>query len=278
MDIESLLFSSKLLLFGEQTVLTGSQVLSVPFQKFTGKWEYDEDQNAEMVELLKMLPKDLINLELLEEAVQKGLFFKSNIPRQAGLGSSGALSAALYRFFSHDVKNTIGEIQQDLALIESIFHGRSSGTDALVSFANRAVHTKNGKSSLIDLQLENQQIYISLIDSQKERSAKTYIQLYLDSVENERIDYQLLSEKADQALTLFLQKSDERFHAIRELSIVQLKEFSAFIPDNIKRFWKEGIDQQSYYCKLCGAGGGGYFLCFSKAPIELNETIIPVNY
>jgi len=266
------------LLFGEQTVLTGSQVLSIPFQKFSGKWQYGQEQNSAMLDVCKQLPKDLINLELLEEAIRKGLFFESTIPQQAGLGSSGALSAALYRFFSHSVKNTIGAIQQDLAVIESIFHGRSSGTDALVSFANRAVHTKDGKSTLVDVELENQKVYISLINSHQERSAKTYIQLFLDSVESESIDHQLLSDKSDQALALFLQSSEECFDAIKELSLVQLKEFSAFIPDYIKSYWKAGIDQDAYFCKLCGAGGGGYFLCFSEVPIEKSPTVISVNW
>ena len=36
------------------------------------------------------------------------------------------------------------------------------------------------------------------------------------------------------------------------------------IPDNFKKLWKEGIDSNSYYLKLCGSGGGGFILGFTE--------------
>jgi mevalonate kinase len=36
------------------------------------------------------------------------------------------------------------------------------------------------------------------------------------------------------------------------------------IPKLYRDLWKEGIDTNSYYLKLCGSGGGGYILGFTK--------------
>ena len=36
------------------------------------------------------------------------------------------------------------------------------------------------------------------------------------------------------------------------------------IPKLYRKLWKEGIDSNSYYLKLCGSGGGGYILGFTK--------------
>ena len=34
------------------------------------------------------------------------------------------------------------------------------------------------------------------------------------------------------------------------------------IPDSLKEIWNEGLKLDSFYMKLCGSGGGGFFLVF----------------
>jgi len=278
MDIEAFSFASKILLFGEQTVLTGSQALSVPYDAYSGAWQYGEKVDPNLGQIVALLPKDIIDKNYFEQEVSKHLFFNSDIPQKAGLGSSGALSAALYKCFSRDINSTLQKIQQDLATIESVFHGKSSGTDALVSFANQSIHTLNDVSNLIDINLKDHAIYISLINSNKPRDSKHYIKLYLDKVEEGSINHQLLSVKSDAALSSFVLKDENFKSIIKELSVVQLKEFAAFIPNSILEFWEGGIADDSHFCKLCGAGGGGYFLCFSEEPLIEADDILPVNY
>jgi mevalonate kinase len=36
------------------------------------------------------------------------------------------------------------------------------------------------------------------------------------------------------------------------------------IPKLYRKLWKEGIESNSYYLKLCGSGGGGYILGFTE--------------
>ena len=45
---------------------------------------------------------------------------------------------------------------------------------------------------------------------------------------------------------------------------VLYENFQPMIPKLYRDLWKEGIDTNSYYLKLCGSGGGGYILGFTK--------------
>jgi mevalonate kinase len=51
---------------------------------------------------------------------------------------------------------------------------------------------------------------------------------------------------------------------VKSLSKVLYENFQPMIPKLYRDLWKEGIDTNSYYLKLCGSGGGGYILGFTK--------------
>jgi mevalonate kinase len=36
------------------------------------------------------------------------------------------------------------------------------------------------------------------------------------------------------------------------------------IPSDFQQMWQDGIDSNAYYLKLCGSGGGGFILGFTK--------------
>ena len=74
------------------------------------------------------------NHKLLEKEIGDGLYFESSIPEGYGLGSSGALVAALYHRYakngqvssrSSTSKTDIPQLKSDLAILESWFHGTS---------------------------------------------------------------------------------------------------------------------------------------------------------
>ena len=48
------------------------------------------------------------------------------------------------------------------------------------------------------------------------------------------------------------------------LSNVVLKHFKPMIPQKIQGVWESGLESGQYYLKLCGSGGGGYFLGFTE--------------
>ena len=51
---------------------------------------------------------------------------------------------------------------------------------------------------------------------------------------------------------------------VKSLSKVLYENFQPMIPKLYRKLWKDGIDSNSYYLKLCGSGGGGYILGFTK--------------
>ncbi|MCB0687361.1 MAG: hypothetical protein KDC53_12585, partial [Saprospiraceae bacterium] len=95
-------YPSKVLLFGEYTVLYGGQALAIPYQKYSGLWHKDKPEtfidlslffsHLRKINQLLHSPLDLNILEILENEYH----YFSNIPQGVGLGSSAALSASIY--------------------------------------------------------------------------------------------------------------------------------------------------------------------------------------
>ena len=105
-------FPAKLLLFGEYTVLNGSQALSVPFRKWTGKWNKHEEsgQMSLIPEYFRWLHKvdiaDDTTFDKMINEFEEGWSYDADIPVGYGVGSSGAYVAAIYdiRFTIYDVR------------------------------------------------------------------------------------------------------------------------------------------------------------------------------
>jgi len=45
------------------------------------------------------------------------------------------------------------------------------------------------------------------------------------------------------------------------------------IPEGFKDVWKRGIESGDYYLKLCGSGGGGYILGFTRDYANAQEQL-----
>ena len=54
------------------------------------------------------------------------------------------------------------------------------------------------------------------------------------------------------------------FSNIKQLSNLVLHNFEPMIPKEFRAIWKQGIETNDYYLKLCGSGGGGYILGFAQ--------------
>ena len=52
----------------------------------------------------------------------------------------------------------------------------------------------------------------------------------------------------------------EQLHTFKQLSKLQLQFMKPMIIDPIHDAWLNGIESDQYFLKLCGAGGGGYYL------------------
>ena len=49
------------------------------------------------------------------------------------------------------------------------------------------------------------------------------------------------------------------------------------IPVKFHQLWKQGIDTNEYYLKLCGSGGGGYILGFTEDIDKAKNTLKDYN-
>ena len=93
------------------------------------------------------------NIKQLRKDLANGLYFDSSIPQGYGIGSSGALVAAVYDRYANSkitilenlTRDKLLKLKQIFGLMESFFHGKSSGLDPLNSFLSLPIliHSKD---------------------------------------------------------------------------------------------------------------------------------------
>ena len=276
--MDSISFNSKILLFGEYGIMHDSNALSIPYKKFNGSLSksnhLSEDQkisNRNIESLYEYIIQedylnDIINSDNLKEEIDSGLYFDSNIPIGSGLGSSGALvSSIISRYSKVDLKSfSNSEIKKIMSLVESKFHGNSSGFDPAVSYFNKPMLYSNQKIKLIErIAFKDFKVYI--IDSQIDSSTKKMIKVFEDKISKSEFRLFFNSKfinNSNQCIDHLINTSKLFRDSVKELSNDTLHNFQEMIPEKLKNKWKEGIKNDSYYMKLCGSGGGGFFLAY----------------
>lgn len=160
MNMSSVKFSAKILLFGEYALLAGGEGLAIPYAQYGTTWQQSqvtvrmathiERSQTVLLDLCGYLAAQQANgnapfefdTDALEFDIQRGGYCDSDIPQGYGLGSSGAVTALLYdRYMRNKVPRSLAntalvlpELRRHLAFIEAYFHGNSSGIDPLVSY------------------------------------------------------------------------------------------------------------------------------------------------
>jgi len=278
-DVRS--YPAKLLLFGEHTVLVGSSSIAVPLEAYTMSWVPKSNEHpswlTEYAVYLKEHCSSIINADKLD-GLMNDQTIQGNIPIGYGLGSSGALSAAIYDICGSDKNHSdYGTHQQKMAIMESFFHGKSSGFDPLISYVRRPVYRdREGVIHIGDQELEST-IHIGLIDSGIARKGREMIQSFLERYNKDKSAYfPLIELNTTVAHNLFSGQDDELLTDIKAISYIQLELMDYLITPQLRSIWRDGLDQGTYYMKLCGAGGGGFFLVFSekKELVNLSSQVI----
>jgi mevalonate kinase len=207
------------------------------------------------------------------------MYFDSSIPQGYGVGSSGALVAAIYDQYAQDKITVLENLTREKLLklksifgeMESFFHGKSSGLDPLNSYLSIPILI-NSKDNIepagIPSQTENGKGAVFLLDSGSTGETAPMVQLFMENMKQEGFR-KMLKDKfvkhTDACVDDFL-KGDVKslFGNIKQLSHVVLDNFKPMIPKQFHNLWKQGIDTNDYYLKLCGSGGGGYILGFTE--------------
>ena len=252
-------YPGKILLFGEYTILQGSKALAIPYDEYSGNFIEGHDPRIEKYLLWlaeQTLPLDKNKLKKLASS----LSFESDIPIGYGVGSSGAIVAASYDIFKE--KDDLPE-HAVLAQMESFFHQKSSGLDPMVSYYKKAFVMEDGV--LTETQFdENQLPYFSLYDSGTTRATAKLVGMYerkmLKSNFADANDGMI--EINNRIVSDLAANLDIESYQIERLSKLQREWMEEFIPMNVREEWDKAFEDQTSTFKLCGAGGGGFFLEF----------------
>ena len=284
------LFYAKILLFGEYGIIENSQGLTLPYSFYKGCFKFsalESEFGKKSNESLKKYWEYLAKLELpeqfrldlpaLKKDIENGLFFDSNIPQGYGVGSSGALVAAIFDRYSvvqhkpEEIgKNELKELKKVFGELESFFHGKSSGIDPLICYMNLPILIENKENvGRVEIPEENEgKGAIFLIDSGVVGETGPMVQIFFEKLKNEGFRKTLKEEfiKYNNAcIQSFLNKEMTPFFKnMKALSKWAYEHFRPMIPDSVFNAWKKGLDTNAYYLKLCGSGGGGYILGFTK--------------
>lgn len=266
-------YPSKVLLLGEYTILNGSKALAIPYADFTGKWSFEpldsvsaETSHASLVSFMNHESGTYLDRERLSQDIEKGLWFDSTIPHGFGLGSSGALIAAIYETYGNKQKTILGD-KNSLAKLEDFFHGSSSGIDPLVSLIKNPllIHSfEDVESFEKPLNLEG----FFLVNTGKPRQTGPLVSFYQEKMKDpefKRGCAEVLSREVNFAIKEILSNNRSNlFHHLWLISKFQWEYFPEMIPTQMRSLWLQGLETGEYVLKLCGAGGGGFVLGFSQ--------------
>ena len=276
----SSIIPAKLLLFGEHSVLQHSKALAVPYPRLSGQWR----QSTKAQEPSPLLPwvdylrssserASLLNLDAFSNDLEEGWYFASTIPIGYGLGSSGALTAAVWAKYAKEEIAEWSELQQQLGWMESFFHGASSGTDPLICYLQKPVVLSKAagvQETTLPSFSSTGKYELFLLDTQIPRSTGPLVEGFLANCQKESYLQQILEDYnpvSDQLIQDYLQNDPvSLFQGFRTLSALQWDLFQAMIPETLRAIWQEGLADGQFYLKLCGAGGGGFLL--GMRPVE----------
>lgn len=287
-------YPAKVLLFGEHILLRGASALAAPLPLYGGQWAWNTaDAPGNQMQLqawADYLHDKQEELDLVVDAfradLHKGLYFQSNIPTGYGLGSSGALCAAVYdRYARRKIAPAdtarLPELRRILALMESFFHGASSGADPLICYLDRPVLLlPDGGIELVKLpSLQAKGLSLFLLDSGRSRQTGPLVQYFRERCEDpafeQMVQAQLITG-SDAAITAWLEsRLDDMYEHFLSISAFHLEHLAPMIPEELWHPWREGLERGGVALKLCGAGGAGFFLGIAEDFRQAESALCP---
>jgi mevalonate kinase len=306
------LFYSKILLFGEYGIIKDSKGLSIPYNFYNGALKLDgntseeaKNSNNNLSEFAKHLQRlqegnrsaAVFNIEELQADIANGMYFDSSIPQGYGVGSSGALVASIYDKYAQNKITVLENLTREKLLqlkdifsqMESFFHGKSSGLDPLNSYLSLPILI-NSKDNIEPTGLPSQEKKgkgaVFLLDSGIVGETAPMVNIFMENMKQEGFRNMIKTQfvkHTDACVEDFLKGNmSSLFGNVKQLSKVVLHNFKPMIPEQFHKLWKQGIETNDYYLKLCGSGGGGYILGFTedyeKAQQSLKDYKLEVVY
>ena len=268
------LFYSKILLFGEYGIIKDSKGLSIPYNFFKGALKVSKEPDEEAKQSNASLKKFMTYLESIEDKriatfdfeklhadVNSGMYFDSSIPQGYGVGSSGALVAAIYDKYATEkitvlenlTRDKLIQLKEIFGLMESFFHGSSSGLDPLNSYLSLPIliHSKDNiePAGIPSQSVENKKGAVFLLDSGMVGETAPMVNIFMESMKQEGFRNMLKNQfvkYTDACVEDFL-KGDVKslFSNIKQLSHVVLDNLKPMITKIFHTLWKIGIESNN---------------------------------
>lgn len=272
-------YYSKVILFGEYSMIFDSTALMVPLKKFSAQWRFATHleasggtaSNASLKRFADYLStlestKDIIDIQRLQHDLNLGLFLSSDVPSGYGLGSSGTLVAAVYDGYAKQKTDDLLHLKTLFGQMESHFHGSSSGIDPLQCYLGKPFKiTPEGVQILSDDFLKKD-THICLIDTKIKSNTKPLVEHFKQQRENPDFLNRFQAEYLPCVKTCIeaMISGDKElfFKSLKQLSQGQLQFLRPMITENTLDLFTTDFGF-NFGVKISGSGGGGYVLGFT---------------
>lgn len=273
-------FFGKLMLFGEYSIIHGSSALLMPMESVTAEWDYigfaDKSavsSNKSLLRFADYLEKNdklsqVIDTEAFKTELSRGLYLKSTIPNGYGLGSSGALVAAVYDSFARDKSEDYAWLKGLFAKMENCFHGNSSGIDPLQCYVGKPfVMSPDKKLTVLNNNFISNDLHLFLVDTQTNGHTGPLVMYFEEQRRNERYLNRFQNDYVPCVSScisnLVNSHTDAFFASMNQLSKLQIELLNPMIPASVKPLFESETISCRLATKILGSGGGGYMLGFT---------------
>lgn len=283
-------YYSKVILFGEYSMIFDTTALMIPLKRFSAQWQlplsYNKaaslPSNQSLKRFCQYLAENpsltgLFDLQAMKKDLDEGLFLASDVPSGYGLGSSGTLVAAVYDRYALQKSDDYLQLKTLFGQMESHFHGSSSGIDPLQCYLGKPFKiTPNGVQQLSEDFLKKD-IHICLIDTKIKSNTKPLV----DHFKQRREDAAFLNRFQTEyvpcvaaCIDAMIEGGKEAFFSsLQRLTQGQLKFLRPMITDNTVDLFTAGHDFH-FGVKISGSGGGGYVLGFTDNKEKTSQALI----
>lgn len=280
-------FYSKIILFGEYSMIFDATALMIPFRKYQGEWRMDPAltspgaaySNKSVRKFCQYLQSDaelstFFDFNRFQADMESGLYFDSNVPTGYGLGSSGTLTAAVFSRYANVKVDEALELKRVLGRMESSFHGSSSGIDPLQCYLNQPFRITPEGVTLLPEDFMPADIHLFLADTGVKSNTKPLVQYFRKKREDAEYLKAFQSEYVPCVNAcidhLVAGEKEPFFASLRQLTDGQLRFLRPMITDNTIDLFLEKPDFNIGF-KISGSGGGGYVLGFTDDVAKASE-------
>ena len=272
-------YYSKVILFGEYSMIFDATALMIPLTKFSAQWRFASHLDAsggmasnsslqcfsDYLSTANEL-KNIIDLQRLNHELYYGLFLSSNVPSGYGLGSSGTLVAAVYDAYAKQKTDDYLKLKEIFGKMECYFHGSSSGIDPLQCYLGQPFKITPKGVQLLSDDFLKKDIHICLIDTKIKSNTKPLVNHFKkqredsDFLKHFQTEYQPCVKTCID--TMISGDKEQFFKSLKKLTKGQMEFLRPMITDNTLDLFTANYDF-NFGVKISGSGGGGYVLGFT---------------